>query len=358
MFELDPVASVPGLLSAAARVWDVRGSFNATEVLASYPGTRGVEDAARSLLSKMLVVRRFEETAVDLMKQGRIVGAVHASIGQEATAVGICSALNSKDVITGTHRSHGHLLAKGSPPSSLMAELFGKITGVCRGRGGSMHVADVSVGSFGASGIVGGGLPIAVGAALASRLRDEGRVTVAFFGDGAANQGMVHEAMNLAAVWRTPTIFVCENNGYAVSTPAKDAVAGAHLAFRALAYGFDGCIADGQNVVEMFAVAKASAERARNEQVPLLIEAKTYRFREHAEGIRLKYRSDSEVEDWMRLRDPIHTFVSMMNSFGILSPDDIADIEEQVRSVIADAVSFAEQSAAPELPELHEYLYA
>ena len=239
-----------------------------------------------------------------------------------------------------------------------MAELFGKITGVSRGRGGSMHVADVSVGSLGASGIVGGGLPIAVGAALASRIRGEGRISVAFFGDGAASEGMTHEAMNLAAVWRTPTIFVCENNGYAVSTPVSDAVACAHVAFRALAYGFDGCIADGQNVLEMLAVANASARRVRHEQVPFLIEAKTYRFREHAEGISLKYRSASEVEHWMKLRDPIQTFISSMNLHGILSPDAVAHVDQEVRDVISDAVSFAIDSPAPDPSELHEYLYA
>lgn len=359
MFEGKPVASVPaGSSGAQARVWDVRGSFDAESVLASYPSAKSPEGAATTLLSKMVTIRRFEETAVDLVKQGRIVGAVHTSIGQEATAVGICSALDNTDIVTGTHRSHGHLLAKGSSPRGLMAELFGKSTGVSRGRGGSMHVVDMSVGFLGASGIVGGGLPLAVGAALASRLRGDGRISVAFFGDGTANQGAVHEAMNLAAVWGTSTIFACENNGYAVSTPTADAVAGNHIAFRALAYGFDGCIADGQNVLEMFAVANTAARRVRDQKVPVLIEAKTYRFREHAEGISLKYRDASEIEDWMKSRDPIQLFVNTMTSKGILTSSEVVQIEQEVQELMNDAVSFAMNSSAPEPSELYEHLYA
>ena len=359
MFEQKPIASIPGShLGESIRVWDVRGSFDAETVLRSYPLGDTVEVTARTLLARMLLIRRFEEAAVDLIKHGRIVGAVHTSIGQEATAVGICSALKTQDVVTGTHRSHGHILAKGSRPRGLMAELFGKSTGVSRGRGGSMHVVDHSVGFLGASGIVGGGLPLAVGAALASRLRGENRVAVAFFGDGTANQGAVHEAMNLAAVWGVPTIFACENNGYAVSTPAVDAVAGAHIAFRALGYGFDGCIADGQNVLEIFAVANAVARRVRDEQVPFLIEAKTYRFREHAEGVSLAYRPASEIEEWMTLRDPIQTFVSAMTSKGILSEADVEQVDTEIRDVMNDAVSFAMNSTAPHPSELYEYLYA
>lgn len=358
MFDLEPIAFVPGESSReAARVWDVRGSFDAEKVLASYPNAATPDAAAKEVLSKMLLIRRFEETAVDLARQGRIVGAVHSSIGQEATAVGICSALASSDVMTGTHRSHGHLLAKGASPNALMAELFGRETGVSRGRGGSMHVADVSVGALGASGIVGGGLAIAVGAALASRLRQENRISLAFFGDGAANQGVVHEAMNLSAVWRTPTIFACENNGYAVSTPTATTVAGTHVAFRALAYGFDGCIANGQSVLEMFAVASACTRRVRAEECPFLIEAKTYRYREHAEGITLDYRDPSEVEDWMTLRDPIGTFKDLMYSMGILSPADVELIEEKIRDLLSQAVTFAMQSPVPDPSELFEYLY-
>ena len=358
MFDGEPVASIPGGRMGAARVWDVRGSFEPAEALAALPGAVSVEDAARSLLSGMLLVRRFEETAVELMRQGRIVGAVHTSIGQEATAVGICSALAPQDLITGTHRSHGHLLAKGSSPKALMAELFGKTTGVSRGRGGSMHVADIEKGSLGASGIVGGGLPIAVGAAWARRLRGEDLVSLAFFGDGAANQGMVHEAMNLAAVWRTPTIFVCENNGYAISTPTEDAVAGEHIAYRALAYGFDGCIADGQNVFEMLAVATSVTSLVRSRQAPFLIEAKTYRYREHAEGISLAYRDNSEIEDWKSRRDPIATFVATTDELGILSPSDVVEIEDRINEVMSEAVAFAQDSPAPDPSELYRYLYA
>jgi TPP-dependent pyruvate/acetoin dehydrogenase alpha subunit len=359
VFEGRPIASVPGGRSGPdARVWDVRGSFDAETVLASHPTVPDVALAAGELLRKMVMIRRFEETALDLAKQGRIIGAVHSSIGQEATAVGICSALETTDVVAGTHRSHGHALAKGSSPRAMMAELFGKVTGVNRGRGGSMHVADAPVGFLGASGIVGGGLPLAVGAALASRLRGRNQVSVAFFGDGAANQGVVHESMNLAAVWRASTIFVCENNGYAVSTPAADAVAGAHIAFRALAYGLDGCIANGQDVLEVLAVAMATARRVRAQHVPFLIEAKTYRFREHAEGISLKYRPDSEIEEWMTLRDPIQMFTGQMYALGILSPVDVDRVEEEIRDVMSEAVSFAESSPAPDPTELYEYLYA
>lgn len=359
MFEGEVVASIPrSEPGSSARVWDVRGSFDSEAALAAYTHSDSVEETAKALLSKMLLIRRFEETAVELVKQGRIIGAIHSSIGQEATAVGICSVLETADTMTGTHRSHGHLLAKGSSPDALMAELFGRITGVSRGRGGSMHIADVSVGALGSSGIVGGGLPLAVGSALAGRLRNEPRISVAFLGDGAANQGMVHEAMNLASVWKTPTIFACENNGYAVSTPSEHAVAGAHIAFRSLAYGFDGCIADGQNVLEMVAVTAKVANEIRTSQAPFLIEAKTYRYREHSEGVSLEYRPDSEINDWITRRDPIQTFVETMESLSVLSPDEVEELESTTQDIISAAVAFAEESPMPDPADLFENLYA
>jgi len=354
MFEAEVIGSAGG-----STVWDVRGSFRPETVLGSFPNGESPENVARTFLSRMVTIRAFEERLIDLGRQGRIVGAVHTSIGQEATAVGICSALELDDIITGTHRSHGHLIAKGSEPKRLMAEVFGKVTGVCRGRGGSMHLADMSIGCLAASGIVGGGLPLIVGAALASRLRNERRVGVGFFGDGSANQGMVHEAMNLASVWKTPALFVCENNNYAVSTTVASAVATPHLANRALAYGFDGCVTDGQDVLEMFAVARATVARVREEHAPFLIEAKTYRFREHNEGMPdLGYRDPEEVRRWVDDRDPLKLFISTINSLGLLSAGEVSAVYEESDDVISDAVKFAISSASPYPDEIYEDLYA
>jgi len=220
-----------------------------------------------------------------------------------------------------------------------------------------MHIADASVGVLGASGIVAGGLPLAVGAGLAARLRRNNRVAAAFFGDGASSQGVVHEAMNLAAVWRTATIFVCENNGYAVSTPASSAVAGESIAFRALGYGFDGCIVDGQNVIEMVAVAIAAVSRLRDEPRPFLLEAKTYRYREHAEGVSLQYRPQSEIDEWVSQRDPIDTFAQRAVEMGALTPLQVDEVDAEVRDLISEAVSFAEKSPSPDPSHLYEFLY-
>ncbi|MDP6494106.1 MAG: thiamine pyrophosphate-dependent dehydrogenase E1 component subunit alpha, partial [Dehalococcoidia bacterium] len=263
------------------------------------------------MLRKMLLIRYFDETASDMVQKGELVGAVHAYIGEEAVAVGACAALRDDDYITGNHRSHGHPIAKGGDVQRAMAELLGKATGYCKGKGGSMHLADFSIGILGESGIVGSALPVAVGAAMGSKMQQTDRVVIAFFGDGSSNQGACHEAMNLAAIWKLPVIFLCENNQYAVTTHFNDTVAVKNISDRAAAYAMPGVLVDGQDVVAMYEAVKEAVDRARAGQGPSLIEGKTYRYHDHSEGIRRigaldrdPYRTDEEMEYWMG-RDPI-----------------------------------------------------
>ncbi len=312
------------------------------------------------MLRKMLLIRRFDEAAVGLVERGEIVGAVHTYIGEEAVAVGACAALNDDDYVTGNHRSHGHPIAKGADVNRAMAELFGKRTGYCKGKGGSMHLADFSVGILGESGILGSALPVAVGAALASKLRKETKVVIPFFGDGASNEGACHETMNLAGIWKLPVIFVCENNQYAVTTSYEESVSAENIADRAAAYNMPGAVVDGQDVVAMYEATSAAVARARAGEGPSLIEGLTYRYREHAEGmnriLREPYRSEDEVDEW-RARDPIDLHKKHLLEAGYATSSDLDDIEREVEVTIDGALEFARKSPDPEPDELFEDLF-
>jgi len=303
------------------------------------------------MLRRMLRVRFFEERASQMMSESRLPGALHNSIGQEAEVVGACMALRDDDFMTGNHRSHGHPIGKGASVAPLMAELFGKATGVCRGKGGSMHLARFSVGGLGESGIVGSLMPGAVGAGLSACLRRTDQVCLCFFGDGAANCGPFHESLNLAAVWRLPVIFLCENNGYAIHSSAAQTTAVADIALRASAYNIPGLIVDGQDVLAVYGGVQAAVARARAGEGPSLIEAKTYRYCEHSEFSKPfdppSYRDESEIAAW-RARDPIDTFASHLREAGDLSSNEFESIRASVRAEIDAAVMFAEESADPE----------
>ena len=266
------------------------------------------KDLLTLMMRRMMTIRRFEETVMGLVQGAELVGMAHCYIGEEAVAVGACAALRDDDYITGNHRSHGHPIAKGGDVRKAMAELLGKSTGYCKGKGGSMHLADFSIGILGESGIVGSALPVAVGAALGSKMQGNDRVVVSFFGDGASNQGACHEAMNLASIWNLPVIFLCENNQYAVTTHFTDTVAVENISDRAQAYNMPGVLVDGQDIMAMYEVTKEAVQRGRSGLGPTLIEARTYRYQEHSEALnrilREEYRSEEELQEWKQ-RDPI-----------------------------------------------------
>ncbi len=303
---------------------------------------------ALELHRRMLRIRRFEERALALQRAGAIPGPLHPSIGHEAACVGACAPLRADDWMAGNHRSHGHPIAKGAALGPLFAELLGKATGVCGGRGGSMHLADFSVGSLGESGIVGAGLPIAVGAALSSRVRGTDQVALSFFGDGASNHGTFHESLNLAAIWKLPAIFLCENNGYAATTAFAATTSVADISARAAGYGIPGVVVDGQDVIAVAEVVERAVARARRGEGPSLVEAKTYRYCEHAEGAGMPshYRSADEVARW-RERDPIALSRARLLRDRAASEDAIAAVEAAVEREVEAAVQFAEASAWP-----------
>ncbi|HTW98661.1 MAG TPA: thiamine pyrophosphate-dependent enzyme [Acidimicrobiales bacterium] len=307
---------------------------------------------------RMLRIRLFDERAVTLKARGVIPGALHTSIGHEAAIVGACSAVREDDYMTGFHRSHGHPIAKGAKLPALMAELFGRSTGICRGKGGSMHLADFAVGSIGESGIVGAGLPIAVGAGLSSQLQGTDRVCLCFFGDGAANGGAFHEALNLAAIWHLPVIFVCENNRYAITVPSSYAMAVSDVATRATSYGMPGVVTDGQDVLAVHEAAAAAVARARAGDGPSLIEAKTYRFREHEElGFKLHYRTQEEIDEWRR-RDPVSLFAEELIRQELLDAAGLEQLREEIRAEIDEAVEFAQASPLPAPDDALEHVFA
>lgn len=316
-------------------------------------------DTQREMLRRMLRIRRFDERVAELGAKGLIPGGVHTSIGHEGAVVGACMAVRNDDFMTGYHRSHGHPIAKGAKLPPLMAELFGKATGICRGKGGSMHLADFSVGSLGESGIVGAGLPIAVGAALSAQMRGTDQVCLCFFGDGAANCGPFHESLNLASIWKVPVIFVCENNEYAVTFSIREAMAIEHIADRGAAYGIPGVVVDGQDVLAVYAAASQAVQRARAGDGPTLIEAKTYRFREHAEmldSLKLTYRPSEEVEQW-RQRDPVALFRDDLLERGVLDGAGWEQLDSEVNAEVEEAVTFAHESPFPEPDELAEGVF-
>jgi pyruvate dehydrogenase E1 component alpha subunit len=305
---------------------------------------------ARSILAGMWTIRTFEEGLEELFTRGLLHGTMHLSIGQEAVAVGTCSALEPGDLITSTHRGHGHALAHGADPTPMMAELMMKDTGYCRGRGGSMHIADVARGNLGANGIVAGSMTIAAGAALTQQMSRTGRVVVCFFGDGAANEGSFHEALNLAAIWELPVVWLCENNQYGMSMSQGRSTAGGSVAGRAGAYGIPGVTADGNDVVDVHDTVRAAVERARSGAGPTLVECVTYRYRGHSKSDRNRYRTQEEIEDWRSHRDPILRYQGRVLEEGLLDREGVEAARQQaadrIRSAIAEA--FAQPPATVE----------
>ena len=301
---------------------------------------------------RMVRIRRFDERASKMVKRGQIPGTVHTSIGQEAQVVGACMALGEGDYMSGNHRSHGHPIGKGSPLGPLMAELVGKSGGVCGGKGGSLHLADFAVGSLGESGIVGSSIPIATGAALSSKVLGNGKVSLAFFGDGAANQGCLYEAMNLAGVWDLPIVFLCENNQYALSTPAHTVTSGV-IADRAAGFGMPGVrVEDGQDVLAVHDAVGTAVERARAGEGPTLVEVVTYRYNEHSEGLRLgtDYRNAEEREAWHQ-RDPIVLFRQHLAETGVATEQELDELEASVLDEVEQAFQFSQDSPFPD-PEV------
>lgn len=305
-------------------------------------------DQARGWLSQMSLIRQFETVAEPLVMSGKIPGGMHSAIGQEATAVGVISALQSQDIVTGTHRSHHITLAKGITPDRVMAELYGKATGPLGGRGGHMHLADIEFGHFGSNGIVGAGLGIALGAALASSVAGRDQVAVGFFGDGASNIGRVWEFVNLAVVWRLPLVIVCENNLYAVETPYTQVTGGGDIAVRAAGFGLPSVKVDGQNVVAVHRAASAAVARARAGEGPSFIESMTYRHGGHDVGDRETYRTREEVSGWQGSRDPVLRLTSAIGAAGLLSGPEVDAILADSESTVAAAVEFAERSPFPD----------
>lgn len=314
---------------------------------------------AQEAYRRMARIRLFEEEGSRLYKAGEIPGAYHSSIGQEAAIVGACLALRDSDYITGTHRSHGHPIGKGAKLDALMAELMGKVTGICKGRGGSMHLADSSVGILSESAIVGGGIPLAAGAALSAKVRGSDQVALSFFGDGASNQGTFHETLNMAAIWKLPAIFFCENNLYAVTTSVALSHGQPDIAKRAVGYGISSAIVDGQDVTAVYQTTVAAVERARRGEGPTLIEAKTYRFDEHQVSLSVpdfSYRSNGEVEQYVTQRDPLALFRAILCQFGH-SEDELLVIEQEVAEAVRRAIAFGRESAFPSEEDVQHYMF-
>lgn len=313
-----------------------------------------------SMYRMMVTIRRFEETLRDLFFQGQVPGFVHVSIGEEAVPTGVCAALSNKDYITTTHRGHGHMLAKGGKPKQMMAELFGKQTGYCKGKGGSMHIVSYDLGILGANGIVGGGIPIATGAALASSFRGNEAVAVSFFGDGASNEGTFHESLNLAGLWKLPVIYVCQNNCYAEFTPTSESTSVQDIAVRAQGYNMPGVIVDGNDVLAVYEVIKAAVERAKRGEGPTLVEAKTYRWEGHVVGEQAfvgEYRPPEEVEA-AKQRCPIVLFSQQVVATGFIDEAELNRIAGEVQRDIDEAVAFAQSSPLPEPEEALEDLFS
>ena len=305
---------------------------------------------------KMLEIRRFEERVFELFGQNLVPGTLHLYIGEEAVAVGVCTNLRKDDYITSTHRGHGHCIAKGAQLKRVMAEILGKKTGYCKGKGGSMHIADFSVGMLGATAVVGAGIPIATGAGLSIKLRGTDQVVACFFGEGASNQGTFHEGINMASVWGLPAVFVCENNLYAMGTRQSIVMAIENVADRAAAYGIPGVVVDGNDVLAVYEAAREAVKRAREGKGPTLIECKTYRHKGHSRFDPAAYRPKEEAEEWLK-RDPIPRFKTKLIKSGILSEEEAGKIEEEVIAAVEDAVKFAMESPYPAPEEALEDVY-
>lgn len=305
---------------------------------------------------KMVLIRKFEMCASKLFAQNKLPGFLHLYVGEEAVATGVCSALEVTDYITSTHRGHGHLIAKGGDVKKMMAELFAKETGYCKGKGGSMHISDRDKGILGANGIVGAGIPIATGAAFASKYKGDGRVAVSFFGDGAANRGTFHEALNMAAAFKLPAVFVCENNLFAISVCARYHMAISDISDRAAAYGMPGYSIDGNDVELVYETTKAAVERTRRGEGPTLIECKTWRHRGHYEGDPDDYRTAEEKSEWMQ-KDPIERLAKRLIEEGICTQAELDAIASDADKLLAEAIDEAEAAPVPSVSALMADIY-
>lgn len=305
----------------------------------------------------MRTIRSFEQTLNELSQAGRVPGFLHLYAGEEAVAAGVCAHLGDHDYVASTHRGHGHSIAKGVELDAMMAEIFGKRTGVCKGKGGSMHIADTERGMLGANGIVGGGIPLATGAALSAKVLKTGGVAVSFFGDGATNEGSFHESLNLAAVLRLPVLFVVENNGYGEATPVEYHVAVRDLAVRAQAYGIPGVVADGMDFFDVYRKAAEAVARARRGEGPTLLECKTYRYFGHYVGDPLTYRAKEESDQMRATRDPLDLFEQRAVGEQRLAAADLRRVDDEVEAAVSAAVRFAEASPPPDAADLTTDVY-
>ena len=316
-------------------------------------------DQLAGMYYRMWLIRLFDQSAMEQYRRDRMRGTTHAYIGQEAVAVGACAALNRDDYITSTHRGHGHCLAKGGDPKRMMAELLGKATGYCRGKGGSMHIADVDLGILGANGIVGGGIGIATGAAYSADLRGSGQVAVCFFGDGASNQGILMEAANMASLWKLPVIYLCEENKYAEFSPSLPFIAVERIEYKAQAFGLPGATVDGNDVLAVYETVRQATDRARRGGGPTLIVAQTYRIEGHTVGDPLTYRPRGEAEAWKSPeRDPIHRLGRYLVEQAGFTGDELGTMQQRAEDEIEAAVEFAIHSPDPEIATLWQDLYA
>jgi pyruvate dehydrogenase E1 component alpha subunit len=314
-------------------------------------------DQLRALLGTMYRIRAFEEKVDELFMRGEVHGTTHLSIGEEATAAGALAALRNDDYITSTHRGHGHCIAKGADLNLMVAELLGKETGYCRGRGGSMHIADVKTGNLGANGVVGGGIPIATGVGLSMLMQDSDRVCLCFFGDGASNEGTFHESINLAATWNLPVIYLCENNQYGMSMSTQRSMRNETIAQRSEAYGIPGERVDGNDVFAVYKAVYTAVERARAGEGPSLIDSLTYRYKGHSKSDQNKYRTRDEIREWQG-RDPIKRLGTHLLSEQIMSEQDVKQQEAAAYQAIEEAYQFALNSPDPDPEMLLEGVYA
>lgn len=306
---------------------------------------------------RMSRIRQFEEYTKDLLLKGQLYGAFHTSTGQEASIVGSCLPLEDSDYMVGTHRSHGHPIGKGADIKGLMAELFGRVDGVNKGKGGSMHLSDFSVGSLGETSIVGSGLPVATGAGLGSKMQGDDKVTLCFFGDGASNEGTFHESLNIASIWDLPVVYLCENNGYGEFTEWRKVVASESIAARSVAYDMPGVVVDGQDIVAVYEAVKTAVDRARAGDGPSLIETRTYRYENHAIGLPMEaYRDPEEVEDWRANRDPLILFRDRTEEFGI-DMGELDAIDLEIADEVEAAVKFAKASPEPAAEDAFDDLF-
>ncbi len=330
---------------------------NETEVKARIAESGLTAEQLADAVRKMHLIRFFEEKAESLYAMGKIHGTMHLSIGQEASAVGSILALRSDDYILSTHRGHGHCIAKDAEPRLMMAEFFGKDVGYCRGRGGSMHIADVAGGNLGANGIVAGGIPLSTGVGLSLQMQKKDNVCLTFFGDGAANEGAFHESLNLAAIWKLPVVYICENNQYAMSMPVEKAFPVEQISKRAVAYDIPGVTVDGNDLFAVYEAVKTAVARARAGEGPSLIEAVTYRWRGHSKSDRQRYRTRDEVKEW-QAKDPIKRLAQQLADAELATEAELAEIEKAAQQSIEDSVAFAEAAEDPDPATILDGVYA